>query len=224
MSVLLTRLFLAAALVATPALAASDADEKPADAATDVSSDAAAADEKPEEEDDAAEADATTETAEETAAAKDWARKLRARHHEGDVALGVCGARMTTLMWFYQSSVVDGRDDLQPAYEAIKESRTVLKKEAERRAIEDGVGTSVSVMNEYSAEYWEDLVNAAEKPDTFQKAHDDLFANVQECLTIFFGKRAEADTAEKTPEVDAEAGTEADDTADEAGADDAISD
>jgi len=214
MSALLTRLFLATALVATPALAVSDADEKPAETAADVSADAETAE--------------SGEAAEETEAAKadkEWARKLRARHHEGDVALGVCGARMTTLMWFYQSSVADGRDDLQPAYEAIKESRTVMKREAERRAIEDGVGTSVSVMNEFSAEYWEDLVNAAEKPDTFQKAHDELFANVQECLTIFFSGRPDAvATPEAGPEADGDTEDAAQDEADETGADDAASD
>jgi len=113
---------------------------------------------------------------------------MRKRHHEGDVALGVCGARMSALMWFYQSSVADGRDDLQPAYEAIKESRTVLKQEAERRAVEDGVGTSVSVMNSHSEKLWQGLVEASDDAEEFQVVHDDLFTNVQECLSLFFNR------------------------------------
>ncbi len=192
MSVLLKRLFLATALVATPALGASDAEtedtpKEPVSVETAETGD----DDAPEK---AKADDGATEAT--TASGEEWANKLRKRHHEGDVALGVCGARLSALMWFYQSSVADGRDDLQPAYEAVKESRTVLKDEAERRAIEDGVPTSVSVMNDHSTELWEKLVDASENPETFQEAHDELYTNVQECLSIFFNRGVKSEPAE----------------------------
>ncbi len=196
MSVLLQRIFLMASLAMVPSfsLAASDAEEKAEETAGDATVTKEAGDKadgdaaQSDEQDDAEVADEKLNTEPKALDAQDdeWAEKLRKRHHEGDVALGVCGARMTALMWFYQASVADGRDDLQPAYDAIKESRTILKDEAERRAVEDGVGTSVSVMNEYSVELWEELITASEEPESFQEAHDTLFANVQECLTLFF--------------------------------------
>ncbi len=213
MSVLLQRLFLAASLAMVPTLsfAASDAEEKTeeteAETAAENKADDDTADEKAETDSDARDENLNAEQEELVAQDDEWAEKLRKRHHEGDVALGVCGARMTALMWFYQASVADGRDDLEPAYEAIKESRTVLKKEAERRAVEDGVGTSVSVMNEYSTELWEELVTASEEPETFQEAHDVLFTDVQECLTLFFKrgktvKKAGSDDDTEEMEVD----------------------
>ncbi len=194
MRALLSRLLLATALLATPALAQSDADApaeaEPADAAVETG-ESAGTTEAEDDGDEEAEAEVEAETEE------SWNDKMRRRHHEGDVALGVCGARMSVLMWFYQSSVADGRDDLQSAYDAIRESRTVLKEEAERRAIEDGVGTSVSVMNEQSEKMWLELVKASEEAETFQAAHDTLFADVQECLSIFFNRGA-------TPEAEVE--------------------
>ncbi len=204
MSVLLQRIFLAVSLALAPAIAFADGDEenKTEEAKVEDSAEKKTDDnnEKAEEES-KAEADSDSDEEKQAIVSQDdeWAEKLRKRHHEGDVALGVCGARMTALMWFYQVSVADGREDLEPAYDAIKESRTVLKNEAERRAVEDGVGTSVSVMNEYSAELWEELVNAAEEPETFQEVHDDLYTNVQECLTLFFkrGKTVKKATSEE---------------------------
>ncbi len=192
MSALLFRLALAATLTATPAFAESDA-------------------EKPEKE--KAPAETTSKSDEETKGGAverlgvedaEWAAKLRKRHHEGDVALGVCGGRLTALMWFYQSSVADGRDDLEPAYNALKESRDVLKKEAERRAVDDGIGTSVSVMNEHSTDLWDKLVDASETPDEFQAVHDSLFNDVQECLTLFFRKRQKQADAEDAAKEKAE--------------------
>lgn len=208
MSVLLSRLFLATALVATPALAQSDAQTPETDAAPTAATEAETEADAPESEGETAEAeDVAAEDAAENDAEKNWAEKLRQRHHEGDVALGVCGARMSVLMWFYQSSVADGRDDLQPALDAITESRAVIKGEAERRAVEDGVGTSVSVMNEYSEKYWLELVQASEEPENFQAAYDDLFNNVQECLSLFFNRGAAAAETEepKAPEPEAPA-------------------
>jgi len=218
MSFLLKRLLLATALVATPALAASDTAEEPKEETAEVTGEASATDAGTE---DAAASDDTLDQADaddadeesdsdsdkattEADLAEEWAEKLRKRHHEGDVALGVCGARMTALMWFYQSSVADGRDDLKPAYDAIRESRTVLKTEAERRAIDDGVGTSVSVMNEHSTELWEGLVEASESPETFQAAHDDLYGNVQECLSLFFNRGVKPPAEAVSGETDTE--------------------
>lgn len=198
MRALLSRLLLATALLATPALAQSDADApaeaEPADAAVETG-DGTGTTEAEDDGGEEAKAEVEAETKIETE--ESWNDKMRRRHHEGDVALGVCGARMSVLMWFYQSSVADGRDDLQSAYDAIRESRTVLKEEAERRAIEDGVGTSVSVMNEQSEKMWLELVKASEEAETFQAAHDTLFADVQECLSIFFNRGA-------TPEAEVE--------------------
>lgn len=215
MSILLQRLFLAASLAVVPALvfAADDAEKKTDEAVAEASADKKADDDAADEKADA-ESDGDEKADTEAAASVDdeWAEKLKKRQHEGDVALGVCGARMTALMWFYQASVADGRDDLEPAYDAISESRGVLKKEAERRAVEDGIGTSVSVMNEYSAELWEELVNASEEPETFQKVHDELFTNVQECLTMFF-KRGKRVT--KAKDADSEDEAQKDETADE---------
>ncbi len=121
---------------------------------------------------------------------KEYSEKLKKRHHEGDVALGVCGGRLTALMWFYQSSVADGRDDLQKSFEAIRDSREVLKTEAERRAVDDGVTTSVTVMNEHSADLWDELVENSENVEGFQEVHDKLYADVQECLNLFFRRGA----------------------------------
>ena len=221
MSVLLQRLFLAVSLAAMPAFAfaASDTEEKTEEAAAETSAEKKSEDDAADDEAADAESGDDEKTGEEAADSVDdeWAEKLKKRQHEGDVALGVCGARMTALMWFYQASVADGRDDLEPAYDSIKESRTVLKTEAERRAVEDGIGTSVSVMNEYSAELWEELVTASEEPETFQKVHDTLFANVQECLSMFFkrGKRVtKAEDADTSKEAGAEDEKEAEEKAD----------
>jgi len=209
MSVLFKRLFLAALLATTPALAMAQSDDAPDEAVAETSVEAEEAVDADEEE--ASDEDAETasdEMSEEDAQAVAWAEQLRQRQHEGDVALGVCGGRMTALMWFYQSSVADGREDLQPAYDALKASRTVLKEEAERRAVEDGIGTSVSVMNEQSSDLWDALIDASEKPEDFQKAHDELFASVQECLSLFFRRgettaKAGAEPAESEEETDA---------------------
>ena len=223
MSVLLRRILLAAALMAVPAVALAETDAKNAEdgAATAQAGEEAAEPETPDGDsdgaddgsggqDEAGDDDEADDEAEDVADEDaEWAEKLRRRHHEGDVALGVCGGRMSALMWFYEASVADGRDDLKPAYEAVKESRAVLKKEAERRAVEDGVGTSVSVMNEQGQELWKTLVEATEKPETFQEAHDELFAGVQECLTLFFRRGAVAssdagDAADDSGEVETE--------------------
>ena len=200
MSALLFRLAFTAALVATPVLAASDADTADKkEASTETTSESG----NTEESDDSAAGRLAGEDAE-------WAAKLKKRHHEGDVALGVCGGRLTALMWFYQSSVVDGRTDLEPAYNALKESRGILKKEAERRAVDDGIGTSVSVMNEHSTDLWDKLVDASETPDEFQQVHDNLYTDVQECLTLFFRKRPEkTDAAEEKDAAEKEDGSEA---------------
>ncbi len=217
MSALLYRLALAVALTATPAFADTDAEPDKAP----VAEENAAESEKPTEAKDEEINEAQQKLAKED---EEWAEKLRKRHHEGDVALGVCGARLTALMWFYQASVVDGRTDLEPAYEALKESREVLKKEAERRAVDDGIGTSVSVMNEHSTELWDKLVDASEKPDTFQETHDALFTDVQECLDLFFRKRqkqadAEAAAAAASSEEEDDSEDKKDDKEDEKAAD-----
>jgi uncharacterized membrane protein YraQ (UPF0718 family) len=69
--------------------------------------------------------------------------------------------------------------------------------EAERRAVEDKVDTSVRVMNAESEQMWETLnEKAGGDAEEFQKAHDELYAGVQECLSLFFerpGDKAEAD-------------------------------
>jgi len=209
MSILLQRIVLAASLAMVPAFsfAASDTEETKVETSAKEKADDDDADAKAEADSD--DGDEQLNAEQEALAAQDaeWAEKLRKRHHEGDVALGVCGARMTVLMWFYQASVADGRDDLEPAYDSIKESRTVLKNEAERRAIEEGVGTSVSVMNEYSTELWEELVAASEEPETFQEAHDALFTDVQECLTLFF-KRGKTVKKAEPADTDEEEATE----------------
>ncbi len=115
------------------------------------------------------------------------AEAFRQTMHEGDIALGVCGARVSALMWFYEASVAQGRDDLKSAAESLKESRESLKAEAERRAVDDGVDTSVRVMNSESEKIWNDLNEKASGDEKeFQKAHDELFAGVQECLALFF--------------------------------------
>lgn len=197
MSVLFRRLFLAALLATAPAFAMAQSDG--AEVETEETT-ASAEDAGPAE--DATGDDDTPEDGAELSEEDAWAAKLRKRHHEGDVALGVCGARMTALMWFYQSSVADGRDDLKPAYDAIRESRTIVKNEAERRAVEDGIGTSVSVMNEHSAELWKALIEASEEPEAFQETHDEIFAGVQECLSLFFNRAAAS--AQTGPEDPAE--------------------
>ncbi len=132
---------------------------------------------------------------------KEYAEKLKKRHHEGDVALGVCGGRLTALMWFYQSSVADGREDLQKSFEAIRDSREVLKSEAERRAVDDGVTTSVTVMNEHSTDLWEQLIESSEDVEGFQEVHDKLYTDVQECLNLFFRRG----TKKKAPGAESEA-------------------
>ena len=115
------------------------------------------------------------------------AEAFRQTMHEGDIALGVCGARVSALMWFYEASVAQGRDDLKSAAESLKESREALKAEAERRAVDDGVDTSVRVMNSESEKIWNDLNEKAGGDEKeFQKAHDELFSGVQECLALFF--------------------------------------
>ena len=233
MTALFQRMLLATCLVLSPVavFAASEDDGKTDEAVTeaDATNEAdgeveTAADDTGDGEasEDEGEADGAAASDDEDRAAiidsdEEWAKKLRQRHHEGDVALGVCGGRMSALMWFYEASVADGREDLQPAYDALKESRSILKKEAERRAVEDGVGTSVSVMNEHGQDLWKALIEATEEPETFQDAHDELFASVQECLTLFFNrartpKETEADEAEAE---DAGAKDEADGDADE---------
>lgn len=173
MSVLFQRLFLAASLVCVTGTAFADTETKDAD---EVSVEAKAEDEK------------LNDAQKKLTADEEWAAKLKKRHHEGDVALGVCGARLSALMWFYQSLVADGRDDLAKSYDAIAESRGVLKTEAERRAIDDGIGTSVTVMNEHSEELWADLLESSKDSEKFQEKHDTLYANVQECLSLFFNR------------------------------------
>ena len=112
---------------------------------------------------------------------------FRQTMHEGDIALGVCGARVSALMWFYEASVAQGRDDLKSAAASLKESREALKAEAERRAVDDGVDTSVRVMNSESEKIWNDLNEKAGGDEKeFQKTHDELFSGVQECLALFF--------------------------------------
>ncbi|GEM_PF-3070416 len=120
--------------------------------------------------------------------------------HEGDVALGVCGARLSALLWFYEASVAQGRDDLKTAVASLSESREAIKAEAERRAVDDKVDTSVRVMNSESEKIWNDLnEKAGGDEEEFQKAHDELFAGVQECLALFFERpeKAEEDAAKE---------------------------
>lgn len=160
----------------------------------------------------AAEASSEAETASPTldgAATALFQKDLIRRHHEGDVAMGVCGGRMTALMWFYQTSVASGREELQSALDSVTSARETIKSEAERRALEDGVDTTVRVMNDQTADIWNGLIEASEKDDkAFQEAYDTLFASVEECLDLFF-KRDKA--AEETGEADsAEAEAEAD--------------
>ena len=113
--------------------------------------------------------------------------EFKQRMHEGDVALGVCGARVSALLWFYEASVAQGRDDLKEMVASLTESREVIKTEAERRATEDKVDTSVRVMNKHSEELWDDLnQKAGGDTDEFQKAHDELLTGVKECLALFF--------------------------------------
>ena len=124
---------------------------------------------------------------------------FKQRVHEGDVALGVCGARVSALLWFYEASVAQGREDLKPAVDSLKQSCEVIKAEAERRAKEDRVDTTVRVMNDHSEELWNDLNKKAEgDPEEFQKSHDQLVTDVQECLNLFFDRPdAEAGAAEE---------------------------
>lgn len=127
------------------------------------------------------------ETAAKTTDAPEESEEFRQTMHEGDVALGVCGARVSALLWFYEASVSQGRDDLQTAVASLKASRDTIKSEAERRAVEDKIDTSVRVMNAESEKMWNDLNDkAAGDSEEFQKAHDALFAGVQECLSLFF--------------------------------------
>ena len=206
-------LFLAMVLAtATPALAATDTEDKAGDAAVETPVEDAESAPDSETGDDA-DSDETKTSTEKAAADKAWAAKLRKFHHEGDVALGVCGARMSVLMWFYESLISSGRKELESNLEAVTESRTVLKREAERRAIDDGVDTSVSVMNKHSNELWDELVDVSDEPEEFQVAYEELYANVQECLAMFFDRSAEPQEA--APEEDADA-EEADEDADSA--------
>ncbi len=125
---------------------------------------------------------------------------FRQTMHEGDIALGVCGARVSALLWFYEASVAQGRDDLKSAVESLTESREAIKAEAERRAVDDRVDTSVRVMNSESEKIWDDLnKKAGGDGEEFQKAHDELFAGVQECLALFF-ERPEAESGDAAKE------------------------
>lgn len=133
------------------------------------------------------------ETAEKT---PEEAEAFRQTMHEGDVALGVCGARVSALLWFYEASVAQGRDDLKTAVESLTQSRESIKAEAERRAVDDKVDTSVRVMNAESEKMWDALnEKASGDAEEFQKAHDELFSGVQECLSLFF-ERPEGEKAE----------------------------
>jgi len=149
--------------------------------------------------------DTNTEQAEDaeesdTMSTPDQTDEFKQTMHEGDVALGVCGARVSTLLWFYEASVAQGRDDLKPAVDSLKTSRDAIKAEAERRAVEDKVDTSVRVMNAESEQMWENLnEKAGGDAEEFQKAHDALYAGVQECLSLFFERPGDK------PEADAEA-------------------
>ena len=119
--------------------------------------------------------------------------------HEGDIALGVCGARVSALLWFYEASVAQGRDDLKPAVASLTETREAIKAEAERRAVNDKVDTSARVMNSESEKIWDDLNEKAGGDEKeFQKAHDELFSGVQECLALFFDRpEAEGEAAKE---------------------------
>jgi len=120
------------------------------------------------------------------------AEAFRQTMHEGDIALGVCGARVSALLWFYEASVAQGREDLKAAVASLTESREAIKSEAERRAVDDGVDTSVRVMNAESEKLWDDLnEKAAGDAEEFQKAHDELYNGVQECLALFFDRPGE---------------------------------
>jgi len=100
---------------------------------------------------------------------------FRQTMHEGDIALGVCGARVSALLWFYEASVAQGRDDLKSAVES-------------------------RVMNSESEKIWDDLnKKAGGDGEEFQKAHDELFAGVQECLALFF-ERPEAESGDAAKE------------------------
>lgn len=135
---------------------------------------------------------------EEAAATPEDGEEFKARMHEGDVALGVCGARVSALMWFYEASAMTGREDLKASAENLKNAREVIKAEAERRATEDGVDTSVRVMNSHSEELWKALNEKADgDAEAFQKTHDELAKGVQECLALFFPQEAQPATDEK---------------------------
>jgi len=160
---------------------ATESDAAEAEAATETE------DDKPSEADTEEDETMSTETVDEKTPEEQEA--FRQTMHEGDIALGVCGARVSALMWFYEASIAQGRDDLKAAALSLKESREALKKEAERRAVEDGVDTSVRVMNSESEKLWNNLNEKAGGDEKeFQKAHDELFAGVQECLALFFAR------------------------------------
>ena len=123
------------------------------------------------------------------------AEAFRQTMHEGDIALGVCGARVSALLWFYEASVAQGREDLKAAVASLTESRAAIKAEAERRAVDDGVDTSVRVMNSESEKLWDDLnKKAGGDAEEFQKAHDELYNGVQECLALFFDRPGDEKT------------------------------
>ena len=158
--------------------------------------------------------DAAETTVDPAAATALLQKDLIRRHHEGDVAMGVCGGRTTALMWFYQTSIDAGRDDLQSALESVQLARETIKSEAERRALDDGVDTTVRVMNDQTALLWNELIEASEKDDkAFQEAYDGLFAGVEECLKLFFPTEAKAETAEPEAEGEPEADAESKDAA-----------
>lgn len=109
------------------------------------------------------------------------------RLHEGDVALGVCAARVTVLINFYESLAQAGATGLADALSSLRSSEAILRSEAQRRASEDGVDTSLRVMNEQSGSLWDDISNATAQGDAAaQQAHDKLYADVRECLGVFF--------------------------------------
>jgi len=56
---------------------------------------------------------------------------------KSDVALGTCGAKVSTLLWFYETSVAQGRNDLAPLVRSLTAQRNIIKAEAESRAVND---------------------------------------------------------------------------------------
>jgi len=90
-------------------------------------------------------------------------------------------------MWFYQESISNGRKELEPLLKPVVDAQGLIKAEAERRATDDGVDTSVRVMNDTIEELWNDLVDSSFKDgDEFQDKYNTLVAGKDECLEIFF--------------------------------------